>query len=108
MIEHLVGPVVGSLDYDKNRTPDHIFVITAGGLGSVGPKTATKVGDVITFGFNPPGPRGRIARGTGRSAFFFHLAANLGPGFVTATITETTGPTHSLQARAPILKRKAP
>jgi hypothetical protein len=34
--------------------PDHVFVITAGGIESVAPNTATKAGDIITFGFNPP------------------------------------------------------
>jgi hypothetical protein len=98
----LTGPVVGSLDYDKNGTPDHVFVITAGGLGSVGPKAAYKPGDVIKFVFDPPVCVGS-SPGTGQSTFFFGVAANLGPRFVTATITEATGQAHSVQAGVPII-----
>lgn len=99
------GPVVATLDYDKSGTPDQMFVVTAGGLGIVGPKTATRSGDVITFAFNPPVCAGG-SPGKGESTYFFGLAAGTAPHAVTATVTETTGPSHAIPARAPTLGSK--
>jgi hypothetical protein len=101
------GPVVATLDYDKSGAPDHVFVVTAGGLGSVGPKTATRSADVITFAFNPPVCVGG-SPGKGESTYFFGLAASTAPHAVTATLTETGGKGHGIPARAPTLGSKNP
>ena len=46
------GPVK-QLTYPQNQ-PAHVFVVTQGGLGSVGIKSADQSGDIITFTFDKP------------------------------------------------------
>ena len=48
--------LVRNLDYNGDTNKDDVFVITKGGLGSVGPKTAVlnPAKTKITFNFNPP------------------------------------------------------
>jgi hypothetical protein len=95
------GPVV-ALDYNANGTPDQVFVITKGGIGSVKPSSVDKVGNKITFNFATPVCSGS-APGNGQSSFFFGLASAKAAKAVTATITPTLGAPLSLAARAPQL-----
>jgi hypothetical protein len=71
------GPVA-SLPYAQPGTSE-VFVITTGGLGSVGLKSAEKDGDVITFTFDN-------YLCAGKTSFFFGLAAATAPMATTATL----------------------
>jgi hypothetical protein len=95
------GPVVSTLDYDGDGvTGDQVYVVTSGGLGSVGLASAEKDGDDVTFGFSPPVCAGGHPGG-GQSTFFFGLVSTQPSKPVTATVKETTGSVHEVQARAP-------
>jgi hypothetical protein len=95
------GPVK-SLDYNSDGTPDQVFVVTAGGLGSVAPSAADKVGNDITFSFNPPVCAGS-SPGNGQTSYFFGLASARPDRAVTATLHDTLGGSTALNARAPKL-----
>ena len=71
------GPVV-QLTYPQNQ-PAQVYVITQGGLGSVGIQSAEQDGDVITFTFN-----GYLC--AGQSSYFFGMAAATAPQAATATL----------------------
>lgn len=87
------GPVT-KLTYPQNQ-PGQVFVITKGGVGSVGIKSAEQDGDVITFTFK----RYLCA---GASTYFFGLAAPKGPQSATATLFEFGNPPFiQLTARTP-------
>lgn len=93
------GPVVSTLDYDGDRaTGDQVYVVTSGGLGSVGLASAQKDGDTIMFTFSAPVCAGG-SPGTGQSSYFFGLVSTQPPGPVTATVKETTGTVHNVPAR---------
>lgn len=95
------GPVK-SLDYNSDGTVDQVFVITAGGLGSVAPSAADKVGNDITFNFSPPVCAGN-SPGSGQSSYFFGLASARTDRNITATLHDTLGGSTALNARAPKL-----
>lgn len=86
------------LDYNKDRKPEHIFVITKGGIGNIKPTAATQSGDLITFRFDPA-----ICVGgrTGDSSFFFGLASTQPADFVPAHLAGTVGLKNTLRAKAP-------
>lgn len=71
------GPVV-QLTYPPNQ-PAQVYVITEGGIGSVGIQSAEQDGDVIIFTFN-----GYLC--AGQSSYFFGMAAAKGPQAATATL----------------------
>ncbi len=71
------GPVK-KLTYPPNQLAD-IFVITQGGLGSVGIKSAAQDGSVITFWFS-------TYLCPGQTSFFFGFAATTTPQTGTATL----------------------
>src|SRR6266568_2453621 len=49
------GPVVGSLDYNGDLKPDQVFVVTGGGIGSIGLASATWIAPGrIIFKFSSP------------------------------------------------------
>jgi hypothetical protein len=93
------GPVA-SLDYDGDGTAEQVFVVTAGGLGTVAPSSADKTGNVVTFNFKTPVCSGS-APGKGETSYFFGLASNRSARAVTATVVPTLGGSLSLNARAP-------
>ena len=94
------GPVVSTLDYDGDgRRDDQVFVVTRGGLGSVGPFSASQTGRVVTFRFDPPLHGGSAAAG-GQSTYLFGMVSAAPPQPVTARVF-TSGGTIALQARAP-------
>src|ERR1044071_6396651 len=95
------GPVVSTLDFNGDGTRrDQVFVVTGGGLGSVGIASADQTGDQITFNFSSPVCAGG-SPGAGQSSFFWGLVSMRPPGFVTASVTQTNGPALNIQSRAP-------
>jgi hypothetical protein len=97
------GAVVSSLDYNGDAIAgDQVFVVTSGGLGSVGLASAVQSGSDITFTFQG-GVCAGGSPGTGESSFFFGLVSARAPRFVTATVTDFTATTYTPQARAPKL-----
>ncbi|MFN2491689.1 MAG: hypothetical protein ABR501_02250 [Pyrinomonadaceae bacterium] len=97
------GPVVSTLDYNGDRRRgDQVFVITSGGMGTIGIRSAIKLGNKITFRFTSP-VCGGGSPGAGKTTFFWGLVAKTGPHFVTAKVHETGGTVHIIQARAPII-----
>jgi hypothetical protein len=95
------GPVVSTLDFNADGTAnDQVFVVTSGGLGTVGLASADKVGNQITFTFSSPVCAGG-SPGAGQSSFFWGLVSARQPRFITANVTQTSGPALSIQARAP-------
>jgi hypothetical protein len=94
------GPVVSTLDYNANMKPDQVFVVTGGGIGTIGIASAIQSGNKITFKFTSP-VCGGGSPGKGASSFFWGLVSKTGPHFVTAKVHETGGVVHNIQARAP-------
>lgn len=87
------GPVT-QLTYPTNQ-PGHVFVITTGGLGSDGIKSAEQNGDVITFTFDTP-------LCGGQTSFFFGLAAANAPqGAAATTFGFGTPGFYQVDARVP-------
>src|SRR6266852_9897487 len=68
------GPVVGTLNYGGDAKPDQVFVVTGGGIGTIGIASAEQTGSNIKFKFSSPICEGG-APGKGNSRFF------LGAGF---------------------------
>jgi hypothetical protein len=94
------GPVA-KLQYNKVGPVDDVFVVTKGGLGSIGLASADQNGNIITFTFSQPvcaadssGPR--------KTTFFFGLASIHPPHAIVAHI-EAPGvfPDLNVKARAP-------
>jgi hypothetical protein len=89
------GPVPSTLDYDGNGSAgEHVFVVTTGGLGTVGPAAATRTGNTVTFRFNP-------AVEAGQTSYFFGLASPGAPRVVSAQVTGVPGGNITVEARAP-------
>lgn len=74
-----VGPVA-SLDYNNSGKPSQIFVVTMGGLGTVGIQSADQVGNTITFKFTQA-----ICNTVAQGSYFFGFAAKTLPETVKAT-----------------------
>src|SRR5262249_35567565 len=94
------GPV-SQLPY-SNNVPADVYVITQGGLGTIGISSAELDGDVITFTFS----KLLCATSQANSAnttFFFGLASVHTPVATNAGVfvTGTTTPYYSVPARAP-------
>jgi hypothetical protein len=101
------GPVVSTLDFNGDGTAgDQVFVVTGGGLGTIGIASAEKVGNNITFTFSSPVCAGG-SPGAGQSSFFWGLVSANKPRFVVANVTHTSGPALAIQARAPQFLLKA-
>jgi hypothetical protein len=89
------GPI-SKQQYNGVGPLDDVFVVTSGGLGSVGPSAATKEGDGITFHFGTP-----VCPGA--TSYFFGLAANGLPKNIMAKVHHMPpGGPLSVQARAPM------
>jgi len=79
----------------KPGFPAQVFVVTEGGLGTVGPSSASISGSVITFNFATP-----VC--PGHTSFFFGLAANHTAANGSAQMIPTPGTTPiAVDARAP-------
>ena len=88
------------LPYKDGALAD-VFVVTTGGLGTIGLASAERFGDVIVFEFKSPlcadGPPD-----IRRTTFFFGLAATAAPMHVTATVPVIgVPPLYALDARVP-------
>jgi hypothetical protein len=93
------GPLK-QLPYKNNQLAD-VYVVTSGGLGTIGLKSAEKFGDVIVFELNAPlcadGPAN-----IKRTTYFIGLAATAAPMHVNAQIVATGNPPFfSVDARVP-------
>jgi|SRR5215813_194238 len=95
------GPVVSTLDYDGDKKPDQVFVVTSGGLGTIGLASAAQTGSTITFKFTKPVCEGG-SPGKGDTSFFWGLVSKTAPKNVTAILHETGGATHVVKARSPM------
>ena len=88
------------LPYKDGQLAD-VYVVTSGGLGTIGLKSATRFDDVITFEFTAP----LCAAGPPdikRTTFFIGLAAAAAPMHVTAQIVMIgTPPFYAVDARVP-------
>ena len=88
------------LPYKNNQLAD-VYVVTSGGLGTIGLKSAEKFGDVIQFSLTSP----LCANGPPdikRTTFFIGLAAAAAPMHVNATMIATGTPAFfSVDARVP-------
>ncbi|HEX8228038.1 MAG TPA: right-handed parallel beta-helix repeat-containing protein [Chloroflexia bacterium] len=93
------GPVV-ALDYNRRGRPSHVFVVTSGGMGSVGPSSVRQAGNVITFSFAPPACAGATP-GSGVSTFFFGMASPYPPRDLVAVVRDTAGNEYNLAGRGP-------
>jgi hypothetical protein len=94
------GPVVNTLDYNSDTKPDQVYVVTGGGIGTIGLASAVQTGSVIRFKFTSPVCEGG-APGKGDSSFFWGLVSKAQPKFITATLHEPGGATHVVKARSP-------
>jgi hypothetical protein len=94
------GPVVSTLNFGGNSKPDQVFVVTGGGIGTIGIASAVQTGSVIKFKFTSPVCEGG-SPGKGNSSFFWGLVSKKPATKVTATLHETGGATHVVKARSP-------
>jgi hypothetical protein len=88
------------LPYKDNALAD-VYVITTGGLGTIGIKSAERFGDVIVFEFKTPlcadGPPD-----IKRTTFFFGLATTAAPMHVNALVSVIgVPPLYAVDARVP-------
>ena len=94
------GPVT-KLQYNKVGPTDDVFVVTKGGLGTIGLASAVQNGNIITFTFSQP-VCAADSSGPGHTTFFFGLASTHPPKGIAAAI-EAPGvfPDIDVKARAP-------
>ncbi len=88
------GPIIGD-----------VFVVTSGGLGTIGLSSAMQVGNIVTFTFTAPiCPKPLIVTAMipGKSSFFFGLAAKMAPKPSIAKLVYTLGGAGTTAARVPI------
>lgn len=95
-----VGPNV-PLDFDGDRKPDDVFVITKGGMGTIGLASAVRTGNQVRFTFASP-VSGGGSPGKGQSSFFFGIVSRYPRKTVLATAQNNMGAALSLRAWAPI------
>jgi hypothetical protein len=93
------GPIT-KLPYKSGSLAD-VYVVTGGGLGTIGLKSADQEGDVITFEFATPLC---VSKSPSDSAttFFFGLASSKPPTAISATVYAFGNPPfYGVDARAP-------
>ncbi len=93
------GPV-SKLQYNNAGPLDDVYVVTKGGLGTVGLFAVDQTGDVVTFTFNQPVCAGPTP-GTGHTSFFFGLASASPPHAITAHVSVPGLDPINVKARAP-------
>lgn len=89
-----------SLDYDDDGSPEEVFVVAGGGIGSVGLSRAEQTGDRIVFHFDS-GLCAGSRTGDGTSSFFFGLASEGRPEDAVAEVVSTVDDGVSVDTRAP-------
>ncbi|MDH3660658.1 MAG: hypothetical protein OEU92_11655 [Alphaproteobacteria bacterium] len=75
------GPIA-QLNYDGSGPAEDMFVVTRGGIGSVRPSSAERVGDKITIHFRDP-----VC--PGESSYFFGFASDQNPIAAVAELRDT-------------------
>jgi len=94
------GPI-SQLPY-KNNAPADVYVVTQGGLGTIGLGSAYQSGDIITFNFSPSLCASKPANAA-NTTFFFGLASVHPPTTTTAGVFVTASPPYyNVPARAPL------
>jgi len=104
-----IGPIA-KLNYlppspTHGPIPADVFVITSGGLGTIGLSSAMQVGNIVTFTFaTPVCPKPLIATAAipGKTSFFFGLAAKTAPKPSVAKLVYTLGTTGTTADRVPM------
>lgn len=87
-----IGPNV-KLDFNGDKKLDDVFVITKGGMGTIGLASAVRTGNVVKFTFTSPVGRA--------SSFFFGFVSKYPRKTVIATAPNNIGAALSLKAWAP-------
>ena len=95
------GPVVNRLNFGGDAQPDHVFVITTGGTGSIGLASALETRGTIRFRFRSPVCSGP-SPAKGASTFFWGLVSTSDPENITALVHETGRATHVVKTRSPM------
>jgi hypothetical protein len=95
------GPAVSTLDFSSDSKPDQVFVVTSGGVGSIGLASAVQTRSTINFKFKSPVCAG-ASSGKGDSSFFWGLVSRDEPTNIVATVHETRGIRHFAKARGPL------
>lgn len=94
-----VGPNV-QLDFNGDKKLDDVFVITKGGMGTIGLASATRMGNFVTFTFASP-VSGGASPGKGESSFFFGIVSKSPRKTVIAKAPNNMGAALALKAWAP-------
>ncbi len=87
--------------YNGKGPVENIFVVTSGGLGSVGVSSAIQEGEMTKFTFTRPvcaGSRGRA----GQSSFFFGFASIYPPRATSAIVHTTAGSPKIVSVDVPV------
>ncbi|MGA7673880.1 MAG: hypothetical protein WCA78_02405 [Rhizomicrobium sp.] len=98
-----IGPIA-SLPYSPTGAPGQVFVVTSGGLGTIGLSSAVQIGNDVTFTFSKPvcpGGAAAVAVIPGQTSFFFGLAAKTLPMPSTAHLAFSLGGVGATAARVP-------
>ncbi len=74
---------IKQFDYDDDKTPDDVFVITLGGIGEVRPSSAEQNAGLVIFHFDDPALCPSRS-GVNDDTFYFGLASEYPPGDITA------------------------
>jgi hypothetical protein len=93
------GPIT-KLPYIKGGPVADIYVVTSGGLSSVGIASADRVGNVTTIIFSKPICAGS-STAKGETSYFFGLTAPKVPKMTTAQMQITGGALVNVPARVP-------
>jgi hypothetical protein len=93
------GPV-SKLQYNKVGPTDDVFVVTKGGLGTIGLASAEQTGNIITFTFSQP-VCAADAISKGQTTYFFGLASATAPKGIVAHIEAPGLDDVDVKARAP-------
>ena len=94
------GPVA-KLQYNNVGPADDVFVVTKGGLGTIGLASAEQTGNVIKFTFSQP-VCAADAISKGQTTFFFGLAAKGAPTGIVAHVEVPGLDDVDVKARAPM------
>jgi hypothetical protein len=89
------------LDFGGPARSDQVFIITTGGVGSIGLASAVQTRGTIRFRFRSPVCGGTSAA-KGASTYFWGLVSEQPPRNVTALLQETGGATHVVKTRSPM------
>lgn len=93
------GPIT-KLQYNKTGPVDDVFVITKGGLGSIGLASAEQDRSIITFTFSQPVCAADTS-GPGKTTFFFGLTSAHTPKGIVAKVEVPAFDPVDIKARAP-------